>query len=857
LKYKKKKNGKQKFCDTDCDSPDSDNGCDKSWFVDTCRVDDDDRDSVKFVTKKSIDEGFVKLITKKLPNGFEVETMYYTPFSTDAGAKLFATELIHLGSVFDCDWQGIPKLQPYLTSTSYKRPPYTAEYLPDNTTKIACGMTSTGGNGSGGLFFDIDCVGLTVGQIAGKSRCNNLKRICEHGVNIDESLFDSNNNVIAGQGSDCYINDKEIVQPWGDLFRDVFAQLNYSDGPSKLNSWPITGLPLSFDTSLGGGTNAGGVDYLWFRSGNDPLSNSYNTLNTIGTNNYRQPKNSFYFYFGTAPNRSAVDLMNRKYFTECEFVETNDFVVSGIITDATGSNNCDGEINTTVVGGDGPYTYVWSGPNGFSLTETVGDITGLCAGNYTVTVTDDNGGTSTITFTVNAPADLSCIITANDAINAGGNGDIVINAFGGLAPYSYSINGNPQVTMASSYVTVPQPAGTYVVTVYDQNGATCTNPSTGVTITQPPALSLGSSVAWTHTTCGSNNGSITVSPIGQSNIGGVPPYSFSISGTSGAAAGYSSPLTSVSSLASGTYVVTVTDGSPIPQVDSQTVTINPSVTPTMNYVSDWYCWSYPSPMADIDVVLNGITANGSFTIQAVPRDASNNPTTPVSNLSLGAGTTSVTFNNLQDKRYDFYLTDSDGCTAYAFGDFRPGEGHVPLEPLRLEIANPSDKYCWVNGVKEVQPKLQVWADGPFVIIQGLTVIYSSPGVPAGSTITLLSTISVNSSNNATLKLKETTHNCELLNIFNFNSQLPSSELTASASQTATVNCAGTTQNGTVTASPSGGYGSYTYRWYRNGIITSNTSASATVTGFDCGTVWKCKITDNEGCIKWTNNVTIT
>ena len=239
LKYKKKKNGKQKFCDTDCDSPDSDNGCDKSWFVDTCRQDDDDRDSVKYVTKKSIDEGFIKLITKKLPNGVEVETMYYAPYSTDANAKLFATELIHLGSIFDCDWQGIPKLQRFLTSTSYKRPPYTAEYLDDNTTKIACGMTSTGSNGSGGLFFDIDCIGLTVGQIntpmGTASRCNNFKRICEHGINIDEAQLSSTNTVLAGGASDCYINDKDLIQPWGDLFRDVFMQLNINDGPTKLN----------------------------------------------------------------------------------------------------------------------------------------------------------------------------------------------------------------------------------------------------------------------------------------------------------------------------------------------------------------------------------------------------------------------------------------------------------------------------------------------------------------------------------------------------------------------------------------------------------------------------------------------
>ncbi|MFT4601372.1 MAG: lysyl endopeptidase [Arenicella sp.] len=51
----------------------------------------------------------------------------------------------------------------------------------------------------------------------------------------------------------------------------------------------------------------------------------------------------------------------------------------------------DGEIDVTVTGGTAPYTYSWSGPNSF--TSTSEDITGLEAGNYTVTITDANGCT--------------------------------------------------------------------------------------------------------------------------------------------------------------------------------------------------------------------------------------------------------------------------------------------------------------------------------------------------------------------------------------------------------------------------------------------------------------------------------
>lgn len=180
LKFKKKKRGKKKFCDSECDSPDSDNGCDKSWFVDTCTDGTSDRSGVKETAKQYIDEGFIKMVTKRFPDGREVDTLYYAPYATNVGQKLFATELIHLGSIFDCDWQGIPKIQQFLVPTTYNRPPYIDEWLIDangnNTTlKTACGMTSTGGNGSSGVFFDIDCRGLTVGRIGNAPRCDTLR----------------------------------------------------------------------------------------------------------------------------------------------------------------------------------------------------------------------------------------------------------------------------------------------------------------------------------------------------------------------------------------------------------------------------------------------------------------------------------------------------------------------------------------------------------------------------------------------------------------------------------------------------------------------------------------------------------
>src|SRR5690606_3175473 len=60
-----------------------------------------------------------------------------------------------------------------------------------------------------------------------------------------------------------------------------------------------------------------------------------------------------------------------------------------------GSN---GSATASAVGGTTPYTYLWSN------AATTAAISGVSAGNYTVTVTDNNGCTSTANATVTQPS---------------------------------------------------------------------------------------------------------------------------------------------------------------------------------------------------------------------------------------------------------------------------------------------------------------------------------------------------------------------------------------------------------------------------------------------------------------------
>lgn len=70
-------------------------------------------------------------------------------------------------------------------------------------------------------------------------------------------------------------------------------------------------------------------------------------------------------------------------------------------TDATGNGKSDGKVTASTEGGVAPMSYKWS--NG----ATTKDLSGVAAGEYTVTVTDAKGQTSSSSCTVGQPHDLA------------------------------------------------------------------------------------------------------------------------------------------------------------------------------------------------------------------------------------------------------------------------------------------------------------------------------------------------------------------------------------------------------------------------------------------------------------------
>lgn len=66
-------------------------------------------------------------------------------------------------------------------------------------------------------------------------------------------------------------------------------------------------------------------------------------------------------------------------------------IASTTLVDPSCHGECDGSITVTVSGGTAPYTYLWSNNTSETTNETTAQLSGLCAGTYSVTVTDDNG----------------------------------------------------------------------------------------------------------------------------------------------------------------------------------------------------------------------------------------------------------------------------------------------------------------------------------------------------------------------------------------------------------------------------------------------------------------------------------
>lgn len=228
---------------------------------------------------------------------------------------------------------------------------------------------------------------------------------------------------------------------------------------------------------------------------------------------------------------------------ECELIQSITInqpfplnVAFGTNDETIGGLN-DGNIATYVSGGSPPYFYNWS--NG-STSAYVGN---LAPGNYSVTITDNNGCMTNANVDIQGGLGSECVgfsafITASQ-INCGGanNGIAEVNVSNGVAPYFYQWNTGQNTATINNLS-----AGFYSVSVFDQDNC---ETITSISITEPPVLNavlIGTNVSDFTL----NDGAVTAYP-----SGGIPPYSISWSN--------GSTNSNINNLAAGTYGMTLTD----------------------------------------------------------------------------------------------------------------------------------------------------------------------------------------------------------------------------------------------------------------------------------------------------------
>ena len=339
--------------------------------------------------------------------------------------RLYATDIILLGGLNDCDPDGLPQLFNNLPSTTHNSIPFIKEsYLTCETdndkddtssvyieartgydTKTIGSVLKSLAEYGDGYFFDISCNNLETYHKTGV----NASRLSELGVMPDIQYYETRltpndmTNVISY--SDGLITRKEITD---NDSRASFATLNSvsfdpyyevidkGTGYRKYDTEYV--YPTDFDGSLKRSSLAWTVGKQPMTAVND-LRDSYyikfryglnkNVLTkTYGTeHSFPLYDNSFYFYFGIKDGATAIDLLKSKYLAACTLntKETFDIITTvkncTICSEKIKHNNTnyyvfDGEIDVTLKGISKPYKYTlqYSDKTDIEVYDNIGNI---------------------------------------------------------------------------------------------------------------------------------------------------------------------------------------------------------------------------------------------------------------------------------------------------------------------------------------------------------------------------------------------------------------------------------------------------------------------------------------------------
>ena len=394
---------------------------------------------------------------------------------------------------------------------------------------------------------------------------------------------------------------------------------------------------------------AGGFTYQWDANANNQVTSTASTL-TAGTYDV-----------------TVTDANMCEEIISVTVLEPPVLTIDVTAVDAICFGEANGESVVVPTGGTPNFAYEWSDGN---LSDERDD---MVAGTYTVTVTDTNGCTISETITIGSPTELTVDLTSIDIECFGQNtGSTTATAGGGAGNYSYLWSDNQTTPMASTLV-----ANTYTVTVTDDNMCTVTE---SITINQPAEFSISNNVI-TNVDCNSaSTGGVDITI-----TGGIAPLTYSWTG--------GSTMEDLSLVAAGTYTVLVTDANMC--TVQQTYTIGEPDALALSFTpSNVGCFMGNDGM--IDVEATGGVGNYSY-LWTFPDGSTDDP----EDLQMiSAGT------------YTVLVTDGNGCTITDMVNItQPATGvSLSMSPDDLICFQGTDGSLTVTATGGTSPYQYLWSD---------------------------------------------------------------------------------------------------------------------------------------------------
>lgn len=288
--------------------------------------------------------------------------------------------------------------------------------------------------------------------------------------------------------------------------------------------------------------------------------------------------------------------------SDVKVLQPDPISISTTITNAT-AGNYNGKIAVTASGGNLSYTYTLKDNNGriIRALQTSNIFADLTAGSYQVQVTDSNGCTSTKSDIIVATSSvLTATFTVLSITCANPTGTITVSAFGGTAPYQYSIDNGINYTSANVFSNLV--AGNYSIRVKDSQGAIATIIAT-INALNP----LNANAVLTKAIDCFSNASINVAA-----SGGTGPYLYSLD--NGATYTSGSVFTNINA---GSYFIRVKDALGCTVITNSIVLTQPvPLAATVNYTKVTDCAT--SPISHIEIITTGGTAPYQYSLNKLP-----------------------------------------------------------------------------------------------------------------------------------------------------------------------------------------------------------------------------------------------